>query len=125
MDEPDRWSEALGQMSREDLMAEVDRQRHEASNYRRLWEGRGERRLGNGGAHRTAAGWTLGTVCAILTILALLGIIPVATKAEVAGLKLDVEKKFDSISKRLDDQATKLDKLLFFTTRPIDRERGP
>ena len=52
--------------------------------------------------HRAAAGWSLGSVVAVLTILALLGMVPWATRAEVKEIKADVGKRLETIESKLD-----------------------
>lgn len=73
-------------------------------------------RIVNG--HRTAAGWSLGTIVAVLTILSLLGLLPWATRAEVKEVKGDIADRLDKID-------AKLDRLVRFLPPGLDLRGGP
>ena len=66
------------------------------------------------GSHSTHAGWSLGTLVAVVTILSLLGLLPWSTRAEVTEVKGDIVSRLNSIEAKvdaLDRFETKIDKI--------------
>jgi len=62
--------------------------------------------------HKVSAGWALGIIAAMLTILSLLGILPWATRAEVQALKVEIGEQFKKIDAKLDRTDGKIDRIL-------------
>mgnify|MGYP001583051379 FL=1 len=75
--------------------------------------------LENNREHKVAAGWSLGIVVAVLTILSLLGVLPWATRAEVKEVKSEaveqlkkIDARFDKVEQRFDAHAERVDRKL-------------